>query len=456
MNVALMTVLLLGAPPQEATPKTAETVKVKRGDLKLTLKLDGTFEPVELHEISLRPKVYTGKTDIIDVVEPGTRVSKGQILIGLETELGRRLKEVRLDVDDAGDAHQSAKDTQTFGNGEDALARIESDRRLKHALAALKYFDEVDGKEMLTRADLSLKSSKDSLADQEEELRQLEKMYKSEELTSDTAEIVVRRARRRLDRSRIYLEFARENTRYTKKVTHPRRRAELEHSVKQAENKNNAMIARQMIETARRDRAVTRAQMKLKKEQERLGRLQGDATALEARAPVAGIVYYGSFRNGAWSGADELARKLKPGESAPTGQVVMTIVAPGALRVRAKLPEASALEVRPGMKAEIVPTAMSDAKLDGTIEAVQMDVLHIAVPDLDARLRPGFTCKATLSLGERKNALLIPNSAIGKDSTVTLPGGETRKIVTGKSDGEQTEVLEGLAEGDEILLKGPK
>ena len=66
----------------------------------------------------------------------------------------------------------------------------------------VKWFDTVDGPQMLKGVDIQLAMAKNQMNDEQDELDQLKKMYKSEELTNATADIVVKRAVRQLEMSK--------------------------------------------------------------------------------------------------------------------------------------------------------------------------------------------------------------------------------------------------------------
>ena len=65
---------------------------------------------------------------------------------------------------------------------------------MKEAEESVKWFETVDGPQMLKGVELNLEQAKNQMNDKGDELDQLKKMYKSEELTNDTADIVVKRA----------------------------------------------------------------------------------------------------------------------------------------------------------------------------------------------------------------------------------------------------------------------
>ncbi|MFC1939417.1 HlyD family efflux transporter periplasmic adaptor subunit [Chloroflexota bacterium] len=81
-----------------------------------------------------------------------------------------------------------------------------------------------------------------------------------------------------------------------------------------------------------------------------------------------------------------------------------------------------------------------------------------AVPPKDIQLREGLTVTVSILIDERKDVLLVPNKVItrrGKESYVqVLKDGviEEHLIKTGISDYQNTEIIEGLSEGEEIIV----
>ena len=74
-----------------------------------------------------------------------------------------------------------------------------------------------------------------------------------------------------------------------------------------------------------------------------------------------------------------------------------------------------------------------------------------------------MNAKVTFGETQKPEPLLVPAEAFftegGQKYVWRLGSGgkpEKRTVKTGESDGKQMEVLEGLAEGDKILLKQPK
>jgi len=80
------------------------------------------------------------------------------------------------------------------------------------------------------------------------------------------------------------------------------------------------------------------------------------------------------------------------------------------------------------------------------------------IPD-DFQLREGLTVTVSIIVDEREDVLLVPNSAIigsGWQTYVQVmsPDGviEERTITTGISDWQYTEVIDGLSEGEQVVV----
>ena len=432
----------------------ADTAVVKRGSIEVTREAAGTFAPAASHEVRIQFEAYSGEAKILSAVAHGAAVKKGQTVLSLSSDIEWSLQEARWELDGAKEQLAAARNAKTFGDEQAAMAAAAAARSLAEAKEALEYFDSTERKTMEARADMSLQWSVDSVADQEEELRQLEKMYASEDLTSDTAEIVVMRARRGLENSKKNLDMGREDLRRTKEVEIPRRRVSLEESLKQSQLSHRQLQESQKIEAADRDRGVARAELALKRVERNFARLQADAERMTVEAPVDGVVYYGGFQMGMWGDLQEWRRRLRGGEPAPVGEVSLTIVQPDTLTVRLTPEEAHLLDFKAGQSAEIKPTA-SREKLKGRVEAIEMGTVVLDVDGAATGLRPGLTCNVKIPIGKREGVLLVPTKAV-TDKTVTVVNGEvdeSRAVVVGDSDATHTEILEGLKEGETVRLK---
>lgn len=102
---------------------------------------------------------------------------------------------------------QKAKLQIDITEKQNALAIDKAKKDLELAQRKLRNFKEKGRPERIERADLGLAFAQDGLKEAEQELEQLEKMYKDDQFADMTKEIVLERGRRRLERSRKSLQI---------------------------------------------------------------------------------------------------------------------------------------------------------------------------------------------------------------------------------------------------------
>jgi multidrug efflux pump subunit AcrA (membrane-fusion protein) len=150
---------------------------------------------------------------------------------------------------------------------------------------------------------------------------------------------------------------------------------------------------------------------------------------------------------------------------------IIELIDPSRMELKTKVDEVDIPSVKLGQKAIIKLDALPDLKLEGTVTAISLlpseeggVVLYevkigFDVPE-SSGLRGGMTATADIVTDERSNALLVPNRAIRQDSSGNpvvkiMVGDQTqeRAVVTGISDGLQTEIISGLNEGDRVVIE---
>lgn len=117
-----------------------------------------------------------------------------------QARLERELAIAKVKFDQA----KLASDQQN-SDSKDALDRANQDRQL--TTEKLDDLEKNQGPSRLEKAKHSLKGAEDSLKENEEELAQLEMMYAESELGDKTKEIVIQRAKRRLEQVRWWLNI---------------------------------------------------------------------------------------------------------------------------------------------------------------------------------------------------------------------------------------------------------
>ncbi|HZE99427.1 MAG TPA: hypothetical protein VE981_20655 [Planctomycetota bacterium] len=451
------------APTKEKPAEDGEElVAARKGNLTPLYELEATYEAVESSETKLKLEAYQGELTVQKAVSAADLVKKGDVLLTLDrAPIEKLIAAADVDLRLARATNDKQQADLELGAKGDALALLQAENAYKDAGTNLKAFEEVDGRHMVAAVELNVKFMEDALNDQTEELAQLEKMYKSEELTNATSEIVVRRARRNIDRIKISLDMGRVELGNVKNVKYPQQRQALATQVDTAKNALELLKSAQMLSRVQRDVEAHKAKTALALLEEQAAKLKRDLETFTVRAAMDGRVYYGQYQHGTWT-SEQITPLLVAGEKVPAGQVLLTVCAP-ATRVRADLAEADYFDVTPGLEAMVAPASAPDTKTEGTIRTKSMVVaqkgyeLRIDFQQPPAELLPGMKGKATIRGKELMDVVLVPAHAVAaQGGKVTLnvcaKDGKTapRELTVGKTDGKMTQIKAGLEPGEKI------
>jgi len=467
-------------PQQTKAPEKPSSSKqslhtVKRGPLVISVALDGVFEARNTHEIALRPKQWSSFR-VLDAVEHGRRVKRGDSLVALDTEkIDRAIADLRAELQLSELAVKLAEQVLQSLEATTPLDLDAARRALRVTREDTQLYRTVNRPLSLKSAAFMLKSAQQSFEYQQEEVRQLEKMYKADDLTEETEEIVLRRARNSLERAKFYLEQAKIQHEQTLKLEIPRRDEQIEDSTKRSELQwQNNKVALPL--------ALKKARLELKKmkvdrgrAEEKLKELQADRAAMVVKAPADGVIYYGKCSDGKFAGGGSLAENLRRDGNLSPKVVFMTLVEPRPMFVRAAVAEKDLQYVRAGLKGIAVPTGYPRIRLPARVD--KLDPVPASsgsfgsqiTVELDRKakaLTPGMTCKVKFIPYRKKRALTVPPKAVITDEWddqkhyvyVLAASGKTKKqrVTVGKRTEKKVEILEGLSEGDQILLERPK
>jgi membrane fusion protein (multidrug efflux system) len=157
------------------------------------------------------------------------------------------------------------------------------------------------------------------------------------------------------------------------------------------------------------------------------------------------------------------------GDLASPGTLLATVARIQRLKVTFSVHEADVPGVRIGQKVEVTAESGGTGTVTGEIiqrstsadvRSRSFDIKALLPNTRDFWFKPGMFVKVRLTFSPRTQALVIPAAALQSDgvsSRVYLcreGRAYQRAVETGATDGEQTEVLRGLAEGDTVVTVG--
>ncbi len=152
------------------------------------------------------------------------------------------------------------------------------------------------------------------------------------------------------------------------------------------------------------------------------------------------------------------------------GTNIVTLADTSQMFVLAEVDEADVGQVKIGQLVDIEIETLGEEILSGhviqlyprgeVIENVVIFKVRIAVDKPDLRLRPGMTAEVSIINARRKNVPAVPIDAVFQqegESFAEVLRGEERETVpvkTGLADFEYIEIIEGLKEGDQVIVEG--
>lgn len=159
---------------------------------------------------------------------------------------------------------------------------------------------------------------------------------------------------------------------------------------------------------------------------------------------------------------------VEAGQLVAVGAPVVTLARLEPLHVSLAVDETDVARLQVGQPATITLDAFLGQELQGTVAeiapmaAVQQGVVtyqvRVDLAPTELPIRPGMTANVNIEVARRENALLIPNRAVrfrGKQQVVDVlrDGRQVEVPVTvGLSNEQETEVLSGLSEGDQVII----
>jgi HlyD family secretion protein len=468
------------SPSDKADKSAGEPTKytVAKGPFQIEASLDGVFEARETEEVVLVPESWSDWV-VREAVPQGTAVKAGDVILKFDS---RKLEEAIKDLEAAQKVSELTQRQLEADLGlqekTQPLDMRTAERAKRTADEDLKHFLEKDRDLQTRSADFQLKQNEERLAYVEEELKQLEKMYRGGDLREETEEIILRRQRDEVEAARFGVERAKALREESLRATLPREEDKLHDTAERA-----AIDLEKSRLTAPIGITKTRLELeKLRTENsktiEKLEKLRRDLALMNVKAPRAGIVYYGACKLGIWTTGSSVASELQPGHSVQAHEVLVTIVNPESIAVRAVIPEAQLHLLHPGLAGRVTATAFPSERLSATLGelpnypdvsgkfTVRLALDAGRLAKLEHRPAPGMTCSVKLVPYKKTEALAIPAKAVFSDEGADSPdyvfvessGGkpERREVHVGQRSGEQAEITDGLHEKDKVLLKRPE
>ncbi|MBI4880977.1 MAG: hypothetical protein HY812_15170 [Planctomycetes bacterium] len=466
--------LFLPVPRQEqAQADGACIIRLERRDFTEEVSCEGAFVPWEADEIALWPEAFRGELVLVDVRPSGSYVNEGDAIARLDTSaVDREIHAAELEVRWAETALMSAEARLEADEGAAREVAEIAAAALERARRELLGWQERELSLRARELDLRDLYTQHSIEDQEAELAELESMYREDELTDATEELVLKRSRRNLAATYTSRDLAQERRAFEDAYEIVTQTELKEESVRQHEGALARLLRTQEGEARAREDAVLAAEEELARKREQLERLVADREAFEVRAPRAGLLVHGApahYEPGA------VAPRHAAGQSLPPRQTLFTVLEPDRCALVVNVPEGKLSSVRDGMAVKVVPAAAPGTTLLGNLRlerCPQPDSAQAAENRFKGTVAfeapaygmvPGMRAGAAIVTETRTAAFVLPRSALlGEGASLHClaagEDGEFRRVDLAPGPGTDAEIVVTgeLAEGMRVLVPRPE
>jgi len=455
----------------EGSSSNLATFTVKRGPLSISVTETGSIEARE--KIVLKSEVR-GKTSIISLVDEGTRVKKGDLLVELDSS---KLVDERIDhqirVQNAEAAFVGARENLAVAKNQAQSDVDKAKLAYDFAMQDMKKYLEGEYPNQLKEVEFRIILANEEITRAEENLEWSKKLFNEKYISQtelEADELAVKK--KALD-----LELAQNDLDLLKNFTYERKLAQLKSDVKQAKMALDRTIRKAKADVVQAEANLKAKKSELERQRYKLEKNEKEIEKTKIYAPAAGLVIYAtSTQRGGHRG-----RRREPlAEGAEVRERQDLIHLPTASGVNAEvgIHEASLDKISIGLPVEVTVDALPGEVFTGRVVSIA------PLPDADSAfmnpdlkiydtivylddnadsglLRTGMSCTVEIVVEEHRDATYIPVQAVlrvGGKPTVYVVKSKTlepRKVEIGLDNNRMVRIISGLEPGEVVSLTPP-
>lgn len=410
-----------------------------------------------------------GSTTIISLVAEGTWVKEGDVLCELDSSsLREKSKQQEISVTQAEAALAQAEEALEIQKKQNESDIAAAELAWKLALLDLKSYKE--GKFPQQEKQLS-----GAVAIADEELLRNRETY---EFTKDQVKKGYRTqndleaARIAVKQAELKLQGAKEEYKVLTEFTYERDIAELEANSKELERELERTKLKAKSSQTQYEKDVEARKLTYEVEKEQFERVLKQIEACTLKAPQEGEVVYANLSS---SRRSSEPTNIEEGATVRERQAIINLPDVTKMKVDCRIHESMIRSLKTGLKAKIRVDAYPDEIFNGEVSVVSSVPMTGSWPNTDLRqyaaavyltdeiakvrrLRPGLTAQLEILIDSRENVLQVPVQSVVTVVHQRLAyvdtgnGVEQRKLKLGESNQTHVEILDGIEEGEEVVL----
>lgn len=428
------------------------------------IKLNEKGELKAKNSVSIRCELE-GRSTIISLVPEGSQAKKGDLLVRLSSnDIDERVQTEQIKVQNAQAAAEAADKELDILLDQNASDIRQAELKLHNARVELDKYVQGDYVQNLTdytqaknRA-IKILEQKQSIVKDSKTLWEKKFLSKRE---YDQHVLDLDEAQVNLTKAKLALEIF-------EKYTHPKDLGQRESDISEAEKELERTIKQAEAKEAKQRANTAAKHSELKLVTERLNKYLDQQKKTELYAPADGLVVYDTGENH-WS-----RREIREGAEVFERQGIISLPDVTTMQVKVRIHESKTNQIAVGQRAIVEVEGLPGVKLEGTVEKIapladsQNRWLNPDLKEYDAEitldpneypLKPGVTARAEIFVDNVENALAVPIQAVyssGSSAYVFVGdsqrSSEPKVVQLGRSNSEFVEILDGLNQGDQVLL----
>ena len=441
--------------------------RVQLGSLKINVIESGTIRPRE--QIILKNEMDDRAT-ILFVVPEGTHVKKNDLLVELDaTQQEREHNVKKLEVQNEEAAYISARENLKVVQNQVEADMEQAELQLQFAQKDLKKYMDGDYPKLLLEARTKITIAEEELNRTKDRVKWSKILYDEKylslsELQQD--ELLSKKAE-------LNLQLANEDLNLLMNFTHERQLSQLNSDVRQSEM---ALLRTQSKATAsiiQASASYKHREANLEDEKDELIRIEENIKKAKTNAPIDGVALYASSVVENWDNNED---RIREGASVAERGEIIYLPTVSSYNVDIKIQETDLNKVKPGQLVEILVDSLPGTAFQGSVMNIstlpdqqqrylnpnlKLYNVDIAIEGETESLRNGMSCRAEIIVKEYANVAYVPIQTVFKvegQTVVYLKQNnmvEMRPIQIGLDNNRMIHVLDGLQDGDLVLLEPP-
>ena len=406
-----------------------------------------------------------GRATIIHLVEEGTRVKPGELLVELASDqIDEKIRDTEIKEATAAAAYEAAAKERDILRDEDASKIRKAELDLRIAGLALEKYTQGERKELEQAASLAVDKARSVLNRAKEDLKDSEELFKQGFITRIELEddrFAEYEAQMALQTATLAFDVL---GKYTVPMSMEEKSSDVQEKTKELERARKSAEAAE----AKADADVDAKKASLDLVREQLAKARDQKSKSRIVAPTAGLVVYA--RDDHWGRSET---NIETGAQVFERQSLIELPDTRQMKAKIKVHEAQIEQLKVGMPALVEIEGFAGRHFRGQVSKIgvladsqnrwlnpnlKQYETEITLEGEFTELKPNTTARVEIRMAQLDNVLAVPVQAVfGKGNRFFVfvdEGGQAKPVEVrpGLSSNEYVEIKTGLQEGQAVYL----